>query len=256
MPEKHFIEIEDAGFSSEKTASSRSTPSGVDCGDERVAAVHYEADSDKWIFFCHGFGGDKEGNTGGRAKMSPKYGFNGVAFDFRGNGESDGKFIEQTLSSRIEDLKTVINYFEPEKYVLFGSSFGGKVVFHAATELEPEAIIGKAPVTYNEIMDKFKAVVENKGKFEYIDGKPIDHRFIEDLEKHSFEQVTEELNIPAAIFHGADDTTVHPEHSFRAAQELNADVLLQKLEGQKHRFSDKAEQRMRQQMFDWLELVV
>jgi len=126
------------------------------------------------------------------------------------------------------------------------------VVFHAAKDLEPEAVIGKAPVTYNEIMEKFRAVVENKGRFEYIDGKPIDNRFMEDLDSYSFEDVVENFDIPVAIFHGGADTTVHNEHSFRAADKLETDVMLQKFEDEKHRFSDEAEEKMRDRMITWL----
>jgi len=231
MTEKQFIEVGD---------------------DEEVAAVHHETDSDRWIFFCHGFGSNKEGSYERRCEKAVENGYNAVRFDFRGNGESDGEFIDQSLTTKIEDLEAVVKHFGPEKYVFFGSSFGGKVVFHAATELEPEAVVGKAPVTYNEIMDKFRDAVENKGEFEYIDGKPIDTSFFDEFDSYSFGEVAEELDVPVAIFHGGDDTTVHTEHSFEAAQELDVDVVVQKLEGEKHSFSESAEKFMMDEMIAWL----
>jgi len=81
---------------------------------EEVAAVHHKADSDKWVFFCHGFGSDKEGSYEHRCERIVEEGWNAVRFDFRGNGESDGDFIDQNLSKKIEDLKSVINFFEPQ----------------------------------------------------------------------------------------------------------------------------------------------
>lgn len=211
---------------------------------EEVSAVHHEADSDRWMFFCHGFGSNKKGSYESRCSFFQERGFNCVRFDFRGNGESDGSFIDSTLSSRIEDLKSVIQHFNPESYILFGSSFGGKVVLHAATDLSPEKLFLKAPVTYNSVMDKFRAVVEEKGRFEYIDGKPIDERFIDDLDSYSFSDITEQLEIPVTIFHGGSDTTVHPENSFEAAQELETDVSIHKFKGEKHSFSDEMEEQM------------
>jgi pimeloyl-ACP methyl ester carboxylesterase len=221
--------------------------------NQEVSAVLHEADSNIWMFFCHGFGANKNGSMKKRCKFFQEKGFNCVRFDFRGNGESDGDFIDQTLSSRIEDLKTVINHFEPEKYVLFGSSFGGKVVFHASEDLGPEAVFGKAPVTYNSIMDKFRSVVDEKGRFEYIEGKPIDQRFVEDVYSHSFDTVVENVTAPITIFHGSADTTVHPENSFRAAQALDTDVSLHKLKDEKHSFSDDAEDRMLQLIAESIE---
>lgn len=221
--------------------------------NQEISAVHHEADSDKWIFLCHGFGGNKEGNIKLRAQKLQENEWNAVRFDFRGNGESDGEFIDQNLSTRIDDLKAAVDYFDPEKCMVFGSSFGGKVVFHfAAQDKRVKAVIGKAPVTYNAIMSKFRAVISNKGEYEYIDNKPIDQRFFDDFDEYSFSDVVGKLNIPVAIFHGSADTTVHTENSFNAAQELDTDVCLHKLKGEKHSFSESGESFMRDEMVSWL----
>ena len=223
-------------------------------GETKISAVHHKSDSDKWIFFCHGFGSNKEGSYEERCKHLQKNGWNAVRFDFRGNGESDGEFINQNLSTRIEDLKSVVNYFEPESCVVYGSSFGGKVVFHFSAEDERvQAIIGRAPVTYNNIMSKFRAVINEKGEFEYIDDKPIDQGFFDDFDQYNFSYVTDNLDIPVAIFHGDADTTVHTKNSFNAAQELDTDVSLFKLKDEKHSFTENGENFMREEMVSWLD---
>ena len=229
--EKHFIELENG---------------------EKVASVHHQSPSEKWIFLCHGFGGTKDRGNKKRAEIFSEAGWNAVRLDFRGNGESDGDFIDQDLSSRIEDLEAVIEYFEPEKSVLFGTSFGGKVVFHTAIRRDVEGVVGKMPVTYNETMSKFEAVINEKGTFEYIDGKPIDERFIEDLHQHSFSEVEEKLNIPVFISHGAADQTVHIEHSINALKNLDTDVELQKLKGVKHSYTDEGKTKMNEAVKGWL----
>ena len=229
---KHFIEVENG---------------------EEVAAVHHEASSDQWVFLCHGFGGNKDRGNKDRAKAYNELGWNTVRLDFRGNGESDGDFIEQDLNSRIRDLEAVISYFRPEKCVLFGTSFGGKVVFHTATRNEVDGVIGKAPVTYNSIMDKFAAVIEEKGVFEYIDGKPIDERFIENLHTQSFSEVEENLDNPVFISHGASDQTVHIENSFEASKNLDLDLELQKLKDIKHSYSKDAKKKMNSAIKAWLD---
>jgi pimeloyl-ACP methyl ester carboxylesterase len=228
MPEDKFIELEDG---------------------EKIAVTHTESESNKWIFVCHGFGGNRDRQSE-YLKLAEDE-LNVVTLDFRGNGDSSGDFIDQTLSSRIQDLEAVVEFFDPEKYVLFGTSFGGKVVFHASPELDPDQIIVKSPVTYNETMEKFRSVVEEKGEFEFIEGKPIDKRFINDLEEYSFDSL--DIDVPVAIFHGADDTTVHPEYSFQAAQSLDADVMLQKLKGEEHSFSEEKKDYMFRLMVDWIE---
>lgn len=231
MTEKHFIEVED---------------------EEEVSAVHHEADSNKWVFFCHGYGTDKEGSYEIRANRASNEGFNAVRFDFRGNGESDGEFIDQSLSSRIDDLKACIDFFEPENIYLFGMSFGGKVALHATEEFEIEALILKSPVTYNSEMDKFREVVKEKGTYTHFDDKTIDKRFFEDLDTFSFENVASGFDGPVAIFHGGDDSTVHFEKSAEAAKEFETDVMLYKLNEETHFMSDEAEEKLRDMMFAWL----
>ncbi|MFB6174929.1 MAG: alpha/beta hydrolase family protein [Candidatus Nanohalobium sp.] len=234
MSEKNFVEVENG---------------------EKVAAVHHKTDSDRWIFFCHGYGSGKEGSYEERAKRAVREGFNAVRFDFRGNGESDGDFIDQSLSSRINDLKACIDFFEPERIFLFGMSFGGKVASHTANQLDVEALILKSPVTYNSIMDKFRQVVEEKGSYTHFADKTIDERFFEDLDTYSFDDVATGLDAPVAIFHGGSDTTVHFENSAEAVKAFETDVLLYRLEGEKHSMSDEGEEKMRDMMFAWLDQI-
>lgn len=231
MTEKHFLEVEDG---------------------EEIAAVHHKTDSDRWIFFCHGYGTDKEGSYEERAEMAKEEGFNAVRFDFRGNGESDGDFIDQSLTSRINDLKTCIEFFEPENIYLFGMSFGGKVVLHATEDIEVEAIVLKSPVTYNSEMDKFREVVKEKGTYTHFDDKTIDKRFFEDLDTYSFEDVVSNMDSPVAIFHGGEDSTVHFEKSSKATEAFQTDVMLYRLEGETHFMTDEAEEKLRDMMLAWL----
>lgn len=224
-------------------------------GGEHVAAVHHAADAGEWVVFCHGFLSDKSGSYAGRCREAVEHGYDAVRFDFRGCGESDGAFADSTLSARIADLEAVLDYFDPASCVLFGSSFGGKVAFHAAAgDDRVEAVVTRAPVTYGAF-DDLRAQVEAEGEVRFDDGRTVDARFVDDLDGYDFADVEARLDCPVAIFHGSDDESVSIEDSFRAADHLETDVLLQKYVGEGHRFSREAEARMRRQVFDWLETV-
>jgi len=225
----------------------------VEDGEEISTALH-SSDSDRWIFFCHGFGSDKQGSYKRRCERAVKEGWNAVRFTFRGNGESDGDFIEQDLSSRIKDLNAVIDHFEPESYVIFGMSFGGKVVFHQAIEDEDvKAVVAKSAVTFNGAMQEFKEGIDRNGEFTLYGEKTVDRRFIEDLDSYRFTQVTRELSVPVCMFHGRSDTTVDPEFTWKAARELEKSVRVEMYDGEGHHLSDNAEEKLLDSMFQWLE---
>lgn len=224
----------------------------ISIDEEEISAVHIPDESEEWVFLCHGFADTKERSMLPLAKMFKERGFNAVVFDFRGNGESSRDFREATLTSRIEDLRTVIDFFDPGRCFIYGTSFGAKVTYHAASTMDGiDAIVTKAPVTYNEIMDKFRKVVEEKGEAEFY-GKKFDQSFFDDLDGYGFEDVVRDLDVPVAIFHGGEDTTVHPRYSFRAAEELHTDLSLNMFEGQEHSFTDEATERMVEISVTWL----
>ncbi len=219
-------------------------------GDE-VVAVHHEPDtpSDRWIFFSHGFVSDKGGSYVGRCERAAAEGYDAVRFDHRGCGESDLSFGEQTLSTRVADLRAVIDYFEPESCVLFGSSFGGKVVFHVAVDDERvEAVGTRAPVTYTEPFEEYRRMSTSG-----FGGVADD--FFDDLDRYDFGEVEDRLNVPVAVFHGRDDATVGIEHTIDAVAALEVDVALHAYSNEGHSFSRGAEARLRDQFFGWLDTV-
>ncbi|MEF8808148.1 alpha/beta hydrolase family protein [Natronomonas sp.] len=221
--------------------------------DESVVAVHHEADADDWLVFCHGFLSDKSGSYEERCERAVVEGYNAIRFDFRGCGESDGAFIDQNLSTRIADLQAVVDYFEVPSYTVFGSSFGGKTAFHAAVDDDRiEAIITRAPVTYNRAFAPAREAVDSAGVYQYDEDYAIDERFFEDFDTYAFADVTECLDVPVAVFHGREDASVPLSDSLEAVGELAADAFLQAYRGEGHRFSESAEDRLREQTFDWL----
>lgn len=216
--------------------------------DDELVAVHHESDgdSDRWILFSHGFVSDKTGSYVGRCERAVAEGYDAVRFDHRGCGESDLSFSEQNLSTRVADMRAVIDHFEPGSVVLFGSSFGGKVVFHVAVD-EPhvEAVAVRAPVTYNSAFDDYREDATSWGN--------VADDFFEDLDTYDFAEVEQNLDVPVAVFHGRDDATVGIRHSFEAVAALETDATLHAYAGEGHGFSHAAEDRLRDFLFIWAE---
>jgi len=230
MPERHTLSVD---------------------GDD-LAAVHHPSDGDRWLVFCHGFRSDKSGSYEERCERAVAEGYDAVRFDFRGCGESDRAFVETTLSTRIADLRAVVEHFDPSSYALFGSSFGGKTAFHAADDDRLEAIVTRAPVTYDRPFEPARQVVEETGAYRYDDDHVIDERFFADFDRYDFEDAASTVDVPVAVFHGREDATVPLSDSLDAAGALDTDVTLWALRGERHRFSPAAEERLRDAAFEWL----
>jgi len=225
----------------------------ISVSGETVVAVHHEADSEQWFICCHGFRSDKSGSYEDRCERAVAEGYNAVRFDFRGCGDSSRSFDEQTLSTRIADLAAVIEYFEPASYVLFGSSFGGKVAMHYESgdsdrDGRCHAIAVRAPVTDNRALENYRTT----GDGETDDGIPdVSPSFFDDLDQYPFEACA--LDVPIAIFHGRADESVPVGDSIDAAAQLDTDLLFQCYTNEGHLFSRGAESRMRDQLFCWLD---
>jgi pimeloyl-ACP methyl ester carboxylesterase len=231
---------------------------------ESVVADHHPAGGERWFVCCHGFVSDRTGSYEGRCERAVAEGYDAVRFDFRGCGESDGAFPEATLSSRIADLRAVLDRFVPEggPVVLFGSSFGGKTAFHAAAGDGPggdgtpdervRAVATRAPVTDARAFDPLREAVERQGEVAYAPGYPVDERFVADLDGYDFGDVADALDVPVWICHGREDDSVPLEDSLDAVGALGVDASLWAVADEGHHFSHDAEDRLRDALFDWL----
>ena len=216
MPERHTIDVD---------------------GDDLVA-VHHPAAGDRWLVFSHGFASDKSGSYEGRCERAVAEGYDAVRFDHRGCGESDRAFDEQSLETRLADLRAVLERFEPSACVLFGSSFGGAVALHGALEAPVEAVAVRAPVTDTRVFDGYR--------------DELPPAFFAALDRHPFERVADDLSVPVLLFHGRADGSVPLSDSLDAAGALSTDVSLEVYADEGHRFSRSAEARMRDRLFEWL----
>jgi pimeloyl-ACP methyl ester carboxylesterase len=212
---------------------------------DTLVAVQHEADSDRLLVFCHGFVSDKEGSYEARCERAVEEGYDAIRFDFRGCGESDRSFGEQTLSTRMADLRAVLDAVEYPTVALFGSSFGGAVALRVAPGSSVDAVATRAPVTYTRAFDRYRS-----------EGDPVagpDEAFFADLDAHPFEPAAADLTVPVALFHGREDDSVPVTDSLDAAAVIPTDTTLELYAGEGHRFSETAERRLRERLFSWLD---
>ncbi len=105
--------------------------------------IHYV--SNNFIVCCHGLYSNKESKKYVEmAERANNAGLSCVRFDFRGCGESKGKF-SFSLRDKVDDLDEVIHYiakkFGNPRFSLFGSSFGGMTSLFYGSENKVNSIV-------------------------------------------------------------------------------------------------------------------
>ena len=124
------------------------------------------------IIFVHGLKSDMNGKKAlSIEKYAKKNKLSFIRFDCRGNGKSDGKFEDFTISDWKEDLIYIIDELTNGPQILIGSSMGGWLMTLAA-KARPKKIaglIGLAAATdfgknfYNNLSKKNKKEIKKNG---------------------------------------------------------------------------------------------
>ncbi len=111
------------------------------------------------VIFYHGRGSNR-GRYLGISKRLAEKGFIALAFDFRGCGESDGNFPDQTQRMGIDDAREALKFLlkqdvDRNRIGLMGTSFGGFVAAIIIPEFEfIKSLVLRVPAIFTEdIMD-------------------------------------------------------------------------------------------------------
>ncbi|KAK6139665.1 hypothetical protein DH2020_026583 [Rehmannia glutinosa] len=142
---------------------------------ENLVGVLHETGSTKIVVLCHGARSSKEDNIMVNLAVAlENEGISAFRFDFSGNGESEGSFQSGNLSSEVEDLRAVVEYFigvNRLTVVVLGHSKGGCIVLLYASQ-------------YHDI----GAVVNVSGRYDLQRGfeERLGENFLERLKKDGY----------------------------------------------------------------------
>ena len=210
------------------------------------------------IIMCHGFTGTK-GDVHSKfykaAKKFCKNGFAVLRFDFRGSGESEGEFVNVTVSSEVSDLKAAIKFMKKQCYErigVVGSSLGGAVsiigynkniktivLWNPVTNLRQTFIdSGLIPNVQKLEKDGF-LIFRDSGK-EFKIGK----KFWRELETLDMSKYLKRVKCPVLILHGSKDTVVPLNQSENAMKVIGSKIKeLRVIEGAEHGFHEPLYER-------------
>ncbi|MFQ6088183.1 MAG: alpha/beta hydrolase family protein [Candidatus Methanofastidiosia archaeon] len=208
--------------------------------DQRIVGVLKNPASDICVVTCHGLFYSKESEK--YVEISKEFSKNNIAvlrFDFRGCGESSGRFEKSTLSQRLEDLEKVLEYvFENFNSVgILGSSFGGVVSLIEAS---------KNP--------KIGCVVTWSSPFHLVSlfkSHSVEGEFLEDLKRYNMVEVSKNVR-NLLVIHGSRDELVPLQHAKDLYKNASNPKKLKILEDN-HRITEKREEAIKNSL-EWFKI--
>jgi alpha/beta superfamily hydrolase len=176
------------------------------------------------VIIYHGFGGNKTGPHFLFTRFSrilEEQGIASVRVDFAGSGESDGDFVNMTLSGELEDAVNILEFvkslefIDPQKILVVGFSMGGAVAsllagIHGS---DIRALCLWAPagnmaeIVRNDFIGSEYEVFMQKGYYEF-EGLLIGKNFVEDIDRIDIYSTASAYPGKVLLLHGDEDEVV------------------------------------------------
>jgi len=228
-------------------------------GGERIAAsIHIpEVTPAPGIVMCHGFTGSRTEAHFLFVKAARAFceaGWNVLRFDFRGSGESDGRFRDMTINGEIDDALAALQALRAEPTVdaarvgLVGLSLGG---FVAACASGRDGDVG-ALVLWSAVAEMAELVSERwqmptdeelldpQSHYEH-GAHEIGAGFLRDCARISPREEIAGHAGPVLVVHGTNDQAVPLDHAHRYMEAIPSDdATLRVIDGADHTFSTVA----------------
>lgn len=176
------------------------------------------------VVMCHGTGSNKDeaGNLYVQlADSLEKQGIASIRFDFVGNGESKEDYIGYTLSSAVDDVKSVVEYIKQhpslseEHMGCVGFSQGGSVMVLSVSAIEEfKCGVGwSAALTLIEMADEeMRKTAETQGwawlNFDFRDSVRLSKQWMDEASELDLLPLLEKRGLPLLAIAGTLDTVV------------------------------------------------
>jgi putative redox protein len=191
-------------------------------------------------------------------------GFLALRFDFSGNGQSQGAFVESTYSKQIAEMEIAADRLRAEgaNWIgLAGHSLGAVVSVLTAADLSDVGAVcalagrisGLTPMHF--LSTRQKSELEQTGKVRFESrgrSLKLSKEFFADAGRFELPRIIGELKIPLLVVHGDADEVIPVEEAHKA-KDANPDaVTLEIVPGADHMFSDRSQrEQVARQVAQW-----
>lgn len=212
---------------------------------EKIDYSFHDSESETVVIIGHGVTGNKDRPlVVALGEGLAASGISVLRFSFSGNGDSEGRFIDSTITKELSDLNAVIDAVEAEgKRVIYaGHSMGGAVgVSVAAVDKRIEALISLSGMvnTKKFAETEFGEVIPDEGNMWDDEDCPLSQVFMDDLRGiDTLVEKGSQIDVPWLLVHGtADDVVlIDDTHDIFERAGHGKEKLI--IEGSDHVFSD------------------
>jgi len=208
------------------------------------------------VVLGHGVTSDKDRPwSEGLAAALARSGIATLRIAFSGNGESEGRFIDSTISKEVEDLRAVVDALAGWRVTYVGHSMGGAVgLLAAAGDERIRALVSLAAVTHaaefgQRMFGHLRAGEPMLGKEHCPWGAALEA----DLSGWgSLAPQAREIRVPWLVVHGDADDVVPVDHSLDLAESAGDRAELVVLEGVDHSFGGDGLAQMLSVVAPWI----
>lgn len=167
-----------------------------------------------------------------------------LRISFSGNGESEGKFEESTITKEIDDLSAVLATVPQEKRIAYiGHSMGAAVgVLTASRKMDIQALVSLAGMTHTAefVQREFGDVEPGKGFMWDDEDCPLSEAYAEDLKSiGDILGAASRISQPWLLIHGTADDVVPLKDSRDAFEAAGCLKGLLEIPGAGHVFGEE-----------------
>lgn len=224
---------------------------------ERLDYTYHEGKGKRIVVIGHGVTGNKDRPAlVALAEGLADAGISALRFSFSGNGESQGKFTDSTITKEVADLGSVLDVLNDHKICYVGHSMGGAVgVLRTAVDERIEALVSLAGMVYTKAFAdrEFGEVTPDEGFMWDEPDCPLSQAYMDDMAAiDSVAKHASKFAVPWLLVHGSEDDIVPIRDSIDILQFAGESTEILEITGADHIFSGDSSAVMVENVVKWI----
>ena len=180
-------------------------------------------------------------------------GIHALRFSFAGNGASEGRFADATISKEVADLGAVLSVLDGYSVCYVGHSMGGAVGVLSRDE-RIDRLVSLAGMVHTHAFAEreFGSAVPGEGCMWDDPDCPLSQTYMDDMVQiGTVVERGAEIAVPWLLIHGSEDDVVPMADAHDIVARAGSNAALVVIDGADHVFSEHV-QVMVERVVDWL----